>query len=366
MSLRGMTWDHPRGYGPLRAFGGAQWDAQPLEDFEAKPLRELAEHYDLLVIDHPGLGAALVDGALLPLDEVFDADDLARWQAAGVGPTWLSYRLPGPAGGPAAARQWALPIDAATQVSVYRPDRLDRAPADWSEVARTVRQVPSALCLGGPHAMLMLLALAMDPGGARLLAADRAVEALTLLRELWPAVDQSVSLRNPIAVHEALAGGTIAYCPLAYGYASYARPTPGTSALAWADAPSWADAAGVPLSVLGGTGLAVTTRAAGRLDEVRAWARAFLDPAVQAGLVPDHAGQPADVTVWAPGRVDDAWGHYYSSTVRSVTHARVRPRYNGWIAVQDAGSEIVRECVTGALDPSAAVTRIGNLTRQAP
>jgi multiple sugar transport system substrate-binding protein len=352
--MRGMTWDHPRGYGPLRAYGGGvTWDAQPLEDFEAKPLRELAEHYDLLVIDHPGLGAALAGHALLPLDEVFDEADLAGWQATTIGATWRSYTVDG--------RLWALPIDAATQVSVYRPDRLDRPPVSWAEVGPVVRAEPSALCLGGPHAMLTLLALAQAPGGAELLAADRAVAALELLRELWPLVDRKVSLGNPIAVHEAMTAGDLAYCPLAYGYASYARPEPGRHALAWADAPTGSEDKGFPLSVLGGTGLAVTTRAADRLDQVRAWARGFLDPEVQAGLVPDYAGQPADAIVWAPGPVDRAWGHYYTSTVRSVTHALVRPRYEGWIAVQDAGSEIVRECVTGALSPADAVTEIERL-----
>jgi multiple sugar transport system substrate-binding protein len=334
-----MTWDHPRGYGPLRAFGGGvRWDAQPLEDFEAKPLRELAERYDLLVIDHPGLGAALADDALLPLDEVFDETDLARWQRASVGPTWRSYFLDG--------RQWALPIDAATQVGVYRPDRLDRPPADWAQVEATVRAVPSALCLGGPHAMLTLIALC-----------DHREQALELLRRLWPHVDQEVSLGNPIAVHEAMTEGRIAYCPLVYGYAAYQR-------LAWTDAPGWGD--GRPLSVLGGTGLAVTTRAKGRLDEVRAWARGFLDPAVQSGLVPDHAGQPADRSVWAPGPVDDRWGHYYTSTVRSVVEARIRPRHRGWIAAQEAGSEIVRRCVTGRLSPAAAVAEIDTLKGLVP
>jgi multiple sugar transport system substrate-binding protein len=316
-----MTWDHPRGYEPLRAFGGGvDWDVQPLEDFEARPLRELAEEYDLVVMDHPGLGAALAGGALLPLDEIFD--DLTPWEKMSVGPTWASYTMDG--------HQWALPIDAATQVGAYRPDRLAAPPPTWAEVARTVRAgVPSALCLGGPHAMLTLVALT-----------GHEIEALELLRELWPYVDQEVSLGNPIAVHEALADGRIAYCPLVYGYLAYGK-------LAWTDAPAWTDG-GFPLSVLGGTGLAVTTHAAGRLDEVRAWIRAFLDPAVQTGLVPRHGGQPAHLDFWAAGS--------------GIQRARIRPRYDGWIAVQNAGSAIVRDCVTGLISPADALARIEELS----
>jgi multiple sugar transport system substrate-binding protein len=317
-----MTWDHPRGYAPLRAFGGGvDWDVQPLEDFEARPLRELAGSYDLVVLDHPGLGAALTGGALLPLDEVLSPDDLAACAATSAGPTWASYRMDG--------RQWALPIDAATQVGAYRPDRLATPPATWHDVARTVRDVPSALCLGGPHAMLTLVALT-----------GHEIEALALLKEMWPYVDQEVSLGNPIAVHDALAGGRIAYCPLVYGYLAYPR-------LAWTAAPAWTGG-GRPLSVLGGTGLAVTTHAAGRLGEVRAWIRAFLDPAVQTGLVPRHGGQPAHAAFWTGDT--------------TLAHARIRPRYDGWIAVQNAGSAVVRDCVTGRISPPEALARIEELS----
>jgi multiple sugar transport system substrate-binding protein len=316
-----MTWDHPRGYEPLRAFGGVDWDVQSLEDFEARPLRELAGTYDLVVMDHPGLGAALAGGALLPLDAIFSPEDLTAWETNSAGPTWASYTMDG--------HQWALPIDAATQVGAYRPDRLATPPATWHDVARTVRDVPSALCLGGPHAMLTLVALT-----------GHEIEALALLKEMWPYVDQEVSLGNPIAVHDALAGGRIAYCPLVYGYLAYPQ-------LAWTAAPAWTGG-GRPLSVLGGTGLAVTTHAAGRLGEVRAWIRAFLDPAVQTGLVPRHGGQPAHAAFWTGDT--------------TLAHARIRPRYDGWIAVQNAGSAVVRDCVTGRISPPEALARIEELS----
>jgi multiple sugar transport system substrate-binding protein len=57
--LRGLTWDHPRGYVVLDALAAdgdsvVRWDRQPLEGFESRPLRTLADGYDLVVIDHPG------------------------------------------------------------------------------------------------------------------------------------------------------------------------------------------------------------------------------------------------------------------------------------------------------------------------
>ncbi|GLZ00741.1 extracellular solute-binding protein [Actinoplanes sp. NBRC 103695] len=314
--LRGITWDHPRGYAPLRAFGGGvSWDVRPVEDFEARPLRELAAGYDLMVIDHPGLGAAIADGALLALNELFAPSELARWRTATVGRTWESYTMGG--------RQWALPIDASTQVSVYRPDRVDRVPERWADVAGAVRTVPSALCLGGPHAMLMWLSMRRD------------ADALRLLRDLWPHVDRAVSLGGPIAIHDALDAGAIAYCPLAYQYVGYSH-------LAWANAP---DVRGV----LGGGGLAVSA-ATRNSDALRTWVRAFLAPDVQTGLVPENGGQPAVAAYWK-GR----------STTRSLREALIRPRGRGWIAVQQQGSEIVREAVIAGLDAEKAAAELARL-----
>src|SRR5215216_4356499 len=125
VELTGLTWDHPRGYLPLEAFesaGGAPgvrvvWDRQPLS--------ELAARYDLLIVDHPGLGAAIEAEAILPVEDVFAARDLKVWRSRAVEPTWESYRLDG--------YGWALPLDAATQTCVFRPDQV-RPPASWADV----------------------------------------------------------------------------------------------------------------------------------------------------------------------------------------------------------------------------------------
>ncbi len=343
MTLRGLTWDHPRAYRPLEAFArhhpepAISWDRQSLAGFEGRPIADLARNYDLMIIDHPGLGAALVVHALQPLDQLVPAGQLAEWQAASAGPTWASYTVSG--------RQWAIPIDAATQVSVFRPDRLDAVPRDWAEVPALAQRHRTALCLGGPHAFLTLLAMCAPAGSGELLDPAGAAAALGILRAVWAAADQELGQADPIAVHEALAAGTVVYCPLAYGYASYARPAAGRHALAWADAPTFGSAR--PGSVLGGTGLAVSALRRPDPAEVRGFLTAFLAPDVQAGLVPAHGGQPAQAAAWDSAAVDQAWGGYYRAVRRSLDAAWVRPRADGWIALQDHGSALVRAVITG-------------------
>jgi multiple sugar transport system substrate-binding protein len=364
MTLRGLTWDHPRAYRPLQALAAhcpdiaVSWDRQSLADFEARPIATLAQSYDLMIIDHPGLGAALVGHALQPLDQLVPAGQLAEWQAGSVGPTWASYTMTGTTG---ADQQWAIPIDAATQVSVFRPGLLDAVPRDWAEVPALARRHRTALCLGGPHAFLTLLAMCASarsgaPAGPELLPPAGAAAALGILRAVWATADQELSQADPIAVHEALAAGTVAYCPLAYGYASYARPAAGRHALAWADAPTFGSAR--PGSVLGGTGLAVSARRRPDPAGVRGFLTAFLAPDVQAGLVPAHGGQPAQAAAWDSAAVDQAWGGYYRAVRRSLDAAWVRPRADGWIALQDQASALVRATITGQASAQETTTLI--------
>jgi multiple sugar transport system substrate-binding protein len=367
MTLRGLTWDHPRAYRPLQAFAGhrpdiaVSWDRQSLADFEARPIATLAQRYDLMIIDHPGLGAALAAHALQPLDQLVPAGQLAEWQAGSAGPTWASYTMPSTTG---PGRQWAVPIDAASQVSVFRPDLLDAVPRDWAGVPGLARDHRTALCLGGPHAFLTLLAMCASAGPARdeLLPPREAAEALGILQAVWAAADQDISQADPIAVHEALAAGTVAYCPLAYGYASYARPAAGRHALAWADAPTFGSAR--PGSVLGGTGLAVSAPRRPDPAEVRGFLTAFLAPDVQAGLVPAHGGQPAQAAAWDSAAVDQAWGGYYRAVRRSLDAAWVRPRADGWIALQDQASALVRAAISAEASAQETTTVINASYRE--
>ena len=78
LTLRGITWDHPRGIDPLidcsRAYAlshniQVEWTARSLEEFETTPLNELARQCDLMVIDHPHVGDAAREGSLVPFDE---------------------------------------------------------------------------------------------------------------------------------------------------------------------------------------------------------------------------------------------------------------------------------------------------------
>lgn len=361
--LRGLTWDHPRAYRPLAAVeasapaGAARvtWERQSLGGFEADPIDALADRYDLLVIDHPGIGAAVAAGALLPLDEVFAPAELDRWAAVSVGPTWDSYRYAG--------RQWALPIDAATQVGVHRPDLVGEVPRSWPEVPAFAARHRTALCLAGPHAFLGFLGVCAARTGERvarvsgpLVDPGTAEASIALLQAMWRHCDREASLLDPIGIHQRLAGSDLAYCPLTYGYASYGVPEGGGHRLAWSAAPTWL--AGRPGSVLGGTGLALSRRCVEHLDTVRGYVRRLLADDVASRLVPEHGGQPAHRGAWESSTVDSAWGGYYSATRSSLDTAWRRPRRPGWIAYQEQASELVRAAIVDNHTPATVAAEL--------
>jgi multiple sugar transport system substrate-binding protein len=62
------------------------WEERSLQEFAHQPLDQLAERYDLLVIDHPWVGFAVRAGWLLRLDEHLPATFLDDQVANSVGP----------------------------------------------------------------------------------------------------------------------------------------------------------------------------------------------------------------------------------------------------------------------------------------
>jgi multiple sugar transport system substrate-binding protein len=365
-ALRGITWDHPRGYAALTElerldamadtrYGAVPapltWDRQPLSGFESRPIADLAQRYDLLVVDHPGLGTATA--ALRPLDELFSPSELTAWAGAAAGPSFGAYRYAG--------HQWALPLDAATQICVVHPGRMDGRPppTTWQEVAVAARDLRVTLVLGGPHALLTLLAICAaqevppvgESGGgspAGGFAEDRAARdavlgALDLLADICARVDLALAAGDPIGVLESMAAGdAAACCPLVYGYVTYSEPGRRAHRLTACDAPAW-QPGGRKGSVLGGTGVAVSRRVGGEdIPAARAHVRRLLAEPVQAELVPRVGGQAALRTAWESSAVNAACGDFYRHTRATLDQAWVRPRFPGWIAFQEQGSAIVR------------------------
>jgi multiple sugar transport system substrate-binding protein len=366
MTARGLTWDHPRGYRALEAAAALDdppligWERQPLEGFESHPIADLASRYDILVLDHPHLGEAIADNCLVPVEEWFPPDALARVATDTVGPALASYAVGG--------RHWALPLDVATQVMARDPTCIEAAPDTWDDVERIAASQPVALSLAGPHAILTFLSLCVAlgdlPGGPDLVTDAVGAEALGRMRTLRRMAPAGSDRLNPIGLLGAMAaGGSIALVPLVYGYVPYAAPAPPRRRVAFSEAPRIA-AGGRRGSVLGGTGIALTRRARPTPALVRhlAW---LMSREAQCGFIPDHEGQPSHRAAWADAAVNRAAGDFYAATRETVETCWVRPRLDGWIAFQTQASAEVRAGLDDGRRPAAVVDALRTRWRDA-
>lgn len=350
----GLTWDHPRGRHALEAASGdlgdgdtLRWEVQPLEGFESAPIDELARRYDLLVLDHPHLGDARAGDSIRALDELFDAVQLRAWADAAVGPSIASYSLDG--------RLWALPLDAATQVSVRRRDLVHDAPETWDDALALAARGLVAMSLAGPHAFLSLCSIAVsfadDPGrGVPFFDRDIGLRALDLLARLSVSAPEGTAALNPIGLLDRMRDrGDIGCIPLIYGYVNYSSPT-----VVFDRAPSSHGRIG---STIGGTGIAVTRRSVPSAA-LLAHLRHLMDDETQRGFIPSHDGQPGLRAAWTDAAVDAAAHGFYARTLSTIEAAWVRPRIAGYIPFQTAASAIVRSVVAGKRDAASALDEI--------
>ncbi len=363
VKLKGMTWDHPRGYEPLAACSKewkartgveAEWDRRSLQDFESFPVDELARRYDLIVIDHPHVGQATREGCLRP----FEGEALASIARGTVGASYASYEWQG--------KQWALPIDAATQVRAWRRDRLAAAPRTWDEVMRLAREGRVALPLRPPHSLMCLYTLSAQLGapdavdGPDLFDTDIAVRACEYLRELAGHVDAACFEQDPIAVYERMAqpDARIDCVPLVYSYVNYAWQDFRPGRIAFADIPVFGDDAPSG-SALGGTGIAISARGAHQ-DEALAFARWVADAEAQRGPFAHAGGQPGHASAWEDDAVNANCDNFYRATRAMLEGAWVRPRHDGYMAYQEAASQRLNR---GLRDNDSARAIIDDLNR---
>lgn len=367
-TLKGMTWSHPRGYDPMVACSvlweqkngvAIEWDKRSLQDFESFPVEELARAYDLIVIDHPHVGQITAERCLAPLDVPGRESERAALAWGSVGQSYPSYNWQG--------RQWAFPIDAATQVQAWRPDALEAPPARWSEVLGLARQGRVLLPLRPPHVLMAFYTLAGNLGhpcatdlSRDLINVQTGSEVFEAIREIAALVDQACFEMDPIAVSERMAetDSRIVCAPLIYGYVSYAISGFRAHRLAFADIPA-VGSNGPIGSALGGTGIAVSAFS-GAKNAAIDFAYWVASGDVQRGPYAGAGGQPGHAAAWEDQSVNDATGNFYSDTRATLEGAWVRPRHDGYMAFQQAASDRI---LSGMISRHKAAQVVADLNR---
>lgn len=370
--LLGMAWDHPRALNPLAAVSAewsrtsgipVRWEARPLKAFEDQPLEELASTYDLVLMDYPFVGTAAASGLISPVNDWVDEAWLRDQADNSVGPSYASYSWLG--------QQWALAIDAATQVSAVRPDLLTAsgikaAPGNWpavAELADHLRHAPArvALPLNPNHAYCAFLSLGVASKGPEFWLGgahfddQAAPAALEFLRNLAPALHPISRSADPIAVSDRMADSDeILYVPLMFGYSNYARTGFRKHMLRFGNAPRGYGRPGGHIgSVLGGVGIAVSAQSR-QASTAASLARTLASADVQAGLYVTSGGQPGHAAAWRSPEANRLTGNFFSATLETMQHAFLRPRVPGHRRFQEEAGLVIHRTIW---EPGSGIQR---------
>jgi multiple sugar transport system substrate-binding protein len=381
IELRGSTWDHTRGYAPMAMTAEAyaanhpnvhiHWERRTLSDFAEMSLPQLALKYDLIVLDHPWTGGCVANGSLLPLDDYLGAEFLSDQAVNSVGHSHASYTYNG--------HQWALAIDSAAQISAYRPDLLAKLDAEvphtWDEVIALGQRLKRK---GSARVTTPLLHIDCFPcfftlcanSGEQAFTDEQVAVSRPIGRHVLGMMRTLMELGHPAALDwnpprvldEMSTGDEIVYSPLLFGYSNYARYGYRNHSIRFTNIPL--DPESKPRgAILGGAGLAISSTC--KHPQIAADYAAFVaSGSIQSGMYFTSGGQPGYRGAWQDQAVNEAADNFFADTLATLDLAAVRPRYNGWIAVQDAACKILHQFLTDNSDPDRTLDALDEAYRQ--
>lgn len=350
--LKGITWSHSRGFTSIVAVSqrfselhpdvDIVWEKRSLQEFADAPLENLANSYDLLIIDHPWAGFAAKHGILLPLNKYLPEDYLKDQADNSVGKSHISYNFEG--------FQSALAIDAATPIAVYRPDLLssDEVPSTLEDLMNLAKD-HKVIYAGIPLNLLMdfyMFCNTMDDSFFKddmLVSRETGTTALELMRELASYCPKEMFNWDPIEVHEVLAReNDYSYCPFAYGYTNYSREGYGKHLLKATDVVTWNGK--LLQTVLGGTGLAISSHCKD-IDAAVEFAKYAASPEIQRTLFFDNGGQPGHRSAWLDPETNRRSMNFFKDTLKTLDASYLRPRYSGYLYFQDHAGDYIQDYV---------------------
>src|SRR5699024_8340772 len=352
--LKGITWNHSRGYTPLVATSQRfnelnpeveiDWEKRTLYYLAYESLLDLSQEYDLLVIDHPWVGYAAAHENLLPLDKYLDKKVITGQSENSVGRSFESYSYEG--------HEWALPIDAATPVAAYREDLFKEKGGHLPETYKEVLDLASEGKVAVPgipidslmNFYMFCATLAEEPFLSKetVVSFEIGTEALQLQRELLVKVDKRCFDWNPIRVYEMLSKtDEFMYCPFAYGYTNFAREGYANHRLRFHDLVSLRGNKKLR-STLGGTGIAVSAQTK-EVEAALSYVEYITSEHCQKTLFFDAGGQPAHGRAWDNKNANFQCDGFFKDTLPAYGRAYLRPRYNGYLEFQDHAGDVVRD-----------------------
>jgi multiple sugar transport system substrate-binding protein len=374
ITLRGITWNHSRALPPLVATAQRfeelhpgvriQWEKRSLHEFGHADIASLTQHCDLLIIDHPMVGDAEAEGVLADIFPMLSSEELKDLQSDSVGATFSSYFYHN--------KLYALPIDAAAPAASFRPDLLDQhhleQPQIWADVISLARLGLVRMPAFSADLFLNFMGLCVSLGSPIASGSEQLVEpyigahCLELLHELAALMPDDAYDLNPIGLYERMSSeDSIAYCPFAYTYSNYSRNGFGQKHIRFSN-PVAMDGNTPMRTVLGGTGIAIS-EGCKNAPLALEYSLFIAGRTCQRTLYGICGGQPARQSAWDDPLLNQLTDEFFLRTSASIRTAHVRPRYHGYVVLQERAGQVIAEYCKQRGNTQSALQRIDALYR---
>lgn len=356
IQLKGIAWDHPRGYEPLKTvsqifmqdnpYVDIHWDTRSLKEFGDMPIEDLICRYDLITIDHPYIGQAHHERLLLKLDNYIAKNKLNILKKDGLGSCFDSYSCEG--------HMYALPIDASAQMASFRKDLMVEfgltVPKSYEELKALYKKVPKKFSVAWPLcptdlwcSFLTLCAQRIGNGFIKGRVFDQKLGG-EILDEIKVHLDflhpKSIEW-NPIQVLDEMADNDqILYSPYLFGYTNYSRQGYTKNIIHFTHSPKGhqKDVS----TLLGGVGLASSAKT--DFPEITSKFIEFVaGEKIQKTYYLVNAGQPASKSTWKNNYANTWCNDFFKNTISTIEEAYIRPRHHGWNDFQEKAAELLHD-----------------------
>lgn len=375
ITLKGMTWDHERGYDPLvettktfeKMFPNATiaWEKRSLKDFGDFPVAILAETYDMIIVDHPFMAQAYDEGILVDLKEYLPQEVFDTLAKNSVGNSFGSYEFKGTFQG--------LAVDAAAQVTAIRRNFFEQEgldiPVSYDDVIALAKKLPEGkkIALTGCPTDIIdtyYTYCYQEVGNAFFdmkdgIALDLGVRSIDRLRLLFSYAHEMSLDANPIQILDAMSTkDEIVYTPYLFGYTNYSREGYRPHKVSFVNAPFLNDERRT--TVLGGAGIAVSKKCKQK-ELAMEFVKLVTKPEVQAGEYYWKSGQPSDLTAWKSGEINADCDNFFLNTLETLENAYTRPKIAHWNDFQEEAGKWLHSVILTDITAAEIVQGINKM-----
>ena len=357
IKLKGMTWDHSRGFDPMLVTSKKfqeihnnavtiQWDKRSLQAFADRPIEDMTNDYDMIVIDYPHVGEVASKGLLQNLDLPKYKSHIEELKKQSVGKSHESYFINN--------KQWALAIDAASQTACYRQDLIPSYPSNWNALLDLAKNNKVLWPLKPVHALSSFysiynnITMELITDKKKFIDKNFGVETLSMMKVVSKELITDCLTMDPIQTAELMTEtNDFYYCPYIYGFSNYSRKNYRKYILKYIDVINLSGK-GPAGTNLGGTGIAISNVSKNK-DLAIEYAFWIAGAECQKSLFYESGGQPGNSVAWEDNKINRETSNFFRGTRKTLDLAWIRPRHNGYMKFQDESGNLINEYLQSAI-----------------